>query len=102
MARPSRKVFNIADKTIEPVTRARAIYIGRTTAWGNPYPITDYITRENAIEMFRQWANHKIKIDKDWLLPLHNKDLLCHCKPLSCHGDILLIMARQDYLKTKQ
>lgn len=70
------------------------IYIGRGSKWGNPYKINDEIgmTREHVIELYRKWIIYTIKgkeLQKD-LHELEGKSLGCFCKPLNCHGDILI------------
>jgi len=69
-----------------------AIYIGRGTAWGNPYVVGVHGTREEVIKLFEELVlsdpNHLEK-----LLPLRGKDLLCSCAPKRCHGDVLLRLA---------
>lgn len=64
------------------------IYIGRGSKWGNPYHIGK-LTREEAIEKYREWILNKPELLKD-LHELKNKRLGCFCKPLDCHGDILI------------
>lgn len=69
------------------------VYIGRGTPWGNPFAIGDEgMSREIVIEKYTQYFNDKFLNDeqkrKD-LLSLRGKTLGCHCKPMSCHGDII-------------
>ena len=70
------------------------VYIGRGSKWGNPYKIDDKIgmTREHVIELYRKWFMYTIKgkeLQKD-LYELEGKNIGCYCKPLACHGDILV------------
>ncbi len=64
-------------------------YIGRASQWGNPFKIGKDGTREEVIEMYRRWI-----VDQQWLMDdlplLRGKVLGCHCKPLACHGDVLV------------
>jgi len=78
------------------VTKNYDIYIGRPSIWGNPYShlantLAEYkvTTREEAITNYKKW----ILTNEDLLkkLPeLKDKVLGCYCKPLSCHGDVLI------------
>jgi len=72
------------------------IYIGRGSAWGNPYVIGKDGNRAEVIEKYRVHAYNKWVEDQgygiDWLEPLKGKDLVCFCAPLACHGDVLLEM----------
>lgn len=74
------------------------IYIGRGSKWGNLYShkegtLAKFVvsTREEAIEKYREWIT---KGDGKHLLKhlgeLRGKTLGCWCKPLACHGDVLV------------
>ena len=74
---------------------AHVMYIGRGTAWGNPYyvgkPPENY-SREDVIDLFRAHFAQNILTDvrkRNALLSLRGYKLACHCKPLACHGDVL-------------
>ena len=75
------------------VSATAGIYIGRGSAWGNPYKIgvTGY-TRSEVIEEYRLYAQKRLEEEPAWLMPLVGKDLVRFCAPLSCHGDVLLEM----------
>lgn len=65
------------------------VYIGRGGQWGNPFKIGRDGTRAEVIEKYRKW----IKTQPHLLSQLHilkGKRLGCWCKPLDCHGDILV------------
>lgn len=70
-----------------------AVLIDRSTAWGNPHAITPTCSREEAIRRFRrdlQYSDEKRYVwMRENLHELKDKVLQCHCKPLSCHGDVL-------------
>jgi hypothetical protein len=76
------------------------VYIGRPSKWGNPFThkkdgktLAKYIVknREEAILAYKEWIT---KGEGSYLLTylheLKGKVLGCWCKPLSCHGDILV------------
>lgn len=65
------------------------IYIGRPTKWGNKFIIGKDGTREQVIEKYRVWLAGQWDL-LDALDELEGKVLGCHCKPLSCHGDIFV------------
>jgi len=69
-----------------------AVYIGRGSAWGNPYVIGKDGDREMVIMKFIRYAFEKQSMEPAWLIPLKNKNLVCFCAPLACHGDVLLEM----------
>lgn len=62
-----------------------AIYIGRTSPYGNPHFITPRMTRAMAIAAFERDVLPMLD-----LYPLEGRDLVCHCAPKPCHGDVLL------------
>lgn len=87
------------------------IYIGRGSNLGNPFthkPIgntkAEYQckTRDESIDMYGNWIENKVNIcDKkvfDALREIQMKSengtvyLVCYCKPLKCHGDIVKAM----------
>jgi hypothetical protein len=102
------KVLNM--KKIKKFTNDM-IYIGRPTVdtikhFGNPFSHLSYskasvivATREESISAFKQWidgTNYK-EVEPErrlWILnnldKLKNKDLVCWCSPLPCHGDVYL------------
>jgi hypothetical protein len=75
------------------------VYVGRPTKWGNPFShkagtLAKYQvrTREDAVSKYREWILNNPTLMKD-LPELKGKTLSCWCKPLACHGDILLELA---------
>ena len=68
------------------------VYIGRPSAWGNPYHISSTMTREEAITAYERL--HLLRFDPAKIrTALHEKILVCYCKPKPCHGDVLARIA---------
>ncbi len=65
------------------------IYIGRGTIWGNLFHIGRDGTRTEVIRKYKVDAI-KNKVIMQNLHKLVGKALGCHCKPLACHGDVLV------------
>jgi hypothetical protein len=66
-------------------------YIGRGSAWGNPFVIGKHGSRVEVIAQFRAYAEKRIQAEPEWLSPLKNKEaLVCFCAPLACHGEVLI------------
>lgn len=72
------------------------VYIGRPSKWGNPFShkegtLAKYrvFTREEAIQKYREWIMTQQHLLAD-LHELQGKRLGCWCKPLPCHGDVLV------------
>jgi len=72
-----------------------AVYVGRPSAWGNPYLINKMSSRADVVKMFRTYAEIRLGEEPSWLVPLRGKDLVCWCSPEPCHADILLQLANQ-------
>lgn len=69
------------------------VYIGRPSKWGNPFKNG---TREENIESYRKWI--MLQLDLLAQLPeLEGKTLGCFCKPLACHGDILVDLVKRRF-----
>lgn len=78
------------------------IYIGRPSKWGNPFSHKNNTlasfkveTREEAITKYHEWILTQAQLLAD-LHELRGKILGCYCKPLACHGDVLLAMANEN------
>lgn len=69
---------------------SNGIYVGRPSAWGNPFVIGKDGSREQVIELYRAWMEQQLALNPRWLDPLQGKDLVCWCAPLACHADLLL------------
>jgi hypothetical protein len=70
------------------------VYIGRGGQWGNPFIVGVDGTRSEVIDKYRQW----IKTQPQLLAQLHilrGKRLGCFCKPLACHGDVLVELCEE-------
>lgn len=74
------------------------VYIGRPSKFGNPFSHKDGTlakykvgSRQEAVEAYRKWITEGA--GKHLLNDLHelkDKTLGCWCKPLACHGDVLV------------
>lgn len=66
------------------------VRIDRTTKWGNPFPVTDTISRSDVLFRYVFYLRHAIESGELNISELSTaKRLGCWCKPLPCHGDIL-------------
>ena len=83
-----------------------AIYVGRPTKWGNPFPFGPdkyYKTREDAVAAYRYAVKlglREIPIWPEALSELRGHDLVCWCplvdetgNRVPCHADVLLELA---------
>src|SRR3990167_1904421 len=71
-----------------------AINIMRPSKWGNPFKITATVSRREAVAKFREYMT--VGVGKNLPLEeLRGKDLVCCCKPLACHGDVLVELANR-------
>lgn len=77
----------------------RAVYVGRPTKWGNPYPADLFGgSREKVVSQFWKYLHHEngAELMNAIRAELRGKDLACWC-PLDrpCHADVLLELANQ-------
>lgn len=70
-----------------------AVYIGRPSPWGNPFTIGKDGTRDEVLAKYRKWLRGQPMLVERIEKELRGKDLVCFCKPASCHGDTLLEIA---------
>ena len=76
------KVFNLKKEACD-------VYIGRGSKWGNPFKIGRDGNRDVVIKRYRQYLRrcpHLLAA----LPELEGRVLGCFCKPLACHGDVLV------------
>lgn len=65
------------------------------SVWANPFKVAkdDDASRNECIERYRQHLRNKMdagEITKEMILDLRGNTLGCWCKPLACHGDVLI------------
>ncbi len=65
------------------------IYIGRGSKWGNPFKIGPDGNRTEVINKYRVYIMNNKKL-MSCIDELKDKTLGCYCKPLACHGDVLI------------
>lgn len=74
------------------------VWIDRRSIFGNhPFKITKDCDREEAVRMYRVYFYNRIMHDEKFckaVEELKGKTLVCWCKPLECHGDVI-----QEYLE---
>lgn len=88
-----------------------AVYIGRKnikfgleeSIFKNPFYLKDNEPRGSTIEAYRQHIWIEVleeRITKKDILDLEGKDIVCYCKPKSCHGDV--VKALYLYVKNNE
>lgn len=100
-------MINIVNKHTYQKTNIDSLYIGRGSCLGNPFSHkentkAEFIvpSRDEAIEKYEQYlteqlkSNKKIKEEMNFIwkkvvLDMKPIDLICYCKPQSCHGDVI-------------
>lgn len=71
------------------------IYIGRPSKWGNPFSIGKDGNRDEVISKYEAYIMSRPDLINA-LPELQGKVLGCWCKPLACHGDILVRMIEDE------
>jgi hypothetical protein len=75
------KVYNKHHKNYPP----DAVYIGRGSPYGNPFPIDANNSRDEVCDRFEKEILPNLDVSR-----LAGKDLICFCSPKRCHGDSIL------------
>jgi hypothetical protein len=84
----------------------QVVWIDRMSKWGNPFShlrrsraSIQVRTRAEAIEHFRAWwyLPGQEQLRAEALVELKDKVLLCWCKPLGCHGDVIAEFVNNYY-----
>lgn len=70
-----------------------AVYVGRGSAFGNPFVIGHDGTRDEVIDQFRTWFLSRPRLVAKAKQELAGKDLVCFCAPNRCHAEVLLEIA---------
>lgn len=87
-----RKMPRVLNKKHDGIPEG-AVYVGRPTKWGNPYPITKECSRPRSIALYKIYL-----VDSGLIFnvdELRGRDLVCWCAPLDCHADVLLKLANR-------
>lgn len=83
------KVFN---KRHPDIPRG-AVYVGRPTKFGNPFPMRKESERNQCCDQYREWIYQQDDLLEEIRETLRGLDLVCWCAPKRCHADILLKIA---------
>ncbi len=77
----------------------RGVYIGRGSVFGNPYRIGKDGNRDQVLALYKRYLWSAVKDENELyhnIIKLCDKlvrdseiNLICHCAPLPCHGDII-------------
>lgn len=77
----------------DPKTPPGSVYIGRPSPFGNPYPINETTTREEAIRKYEEYFKKEMLTNKIFRAKVEKlrgaASLVCWCSPLPCHGNII-------------
>ena len=95
-AMPNAPLFEEDDSA-----KPQQIYIGRGSPLGNPFIIGPHGNRAQVIERYGYWLTGELRPDGnaairaeisriiDLAVQYQEVELICFCKPLSCHGDVI-------------
>lgn len=72
---------------------AGAVYVGRPTKWGNPFPMHAESERAAVIELYRAALAKSPQLVSAARRELGGKNLVCWCAPRACHADVLMEVA---------
>jgi hypothetical protein len=91
-APPAVPLPRVLNQHRDPIPKG-AVYIGRPSPWGNPFPITATQDREAVCDRFEAWLLTQPDLIARAKRELRGKDLVCYCAPCRCHGDTWLRIA---------
>jgi len=90
-------VTNLKDKMKTTIVNLKNskydVYIGRGSIYGNPFRMYKESQRTEVIEKYEKYFIDRIINDEHFasaIYELKGKVLGCYCKPLVCHGDIIV------------
>ena len=72
-----------------------AVSIGRPSKFGNPFIIGVHGDRNEVCDKFDTYWEQHPELQQAAKEELKGKDLVCFCKPLRCHGDIIIKTANE-------
>jgi hypothetical protein len=73
-----------------------AVYIGRGSAFGNPFVIGKDGDRDEVCDKYEKMVRSDPDLIRKIRDELEGKDLICFCAPKRCHGDLLLKIANEE------
>jgi len=72
------------------------VLIARPSKWGNPFIVGRDGNREQVIKMYEVHLRRRPDLLAS-LPELVGKRLGCYCKPLPCHGDVLIRLFKEFF-----
>lgn len=73
------------------------VKVDRSTKWGNPYPVGNGRTPEQAVAAFEDHFDNSPGLREAAYRELRGKNIGCWCGlDQPCHGDVLLELANKD------
>jgi hypothetical protein len=74
------------------------VYIGRGSPFGNPFVIGTHGDRAEVIRKYKAWFTKQLSDHNFYqqVQQLRGKTLGCFCKPLPCHGDVIVEYLEQN------
>jgi hypothetical protein len=73
------------------------VLIARPSKWGNPFMVGRDGNRAQVIRMYEIHVRRRPDLIAA-LTELVGKRLGCYCKPLPCHGDVLILLLKELFL----
>jgi hypothetical protein len=66
------------------------VYIGRGSIFGNPFVMGRDGDRTTVIQKYREYALKNPRLLREIAILPEDAILGCFCKPLACHGDVIV------------
>ena len=77
----------------------KGLIVDRSTVFGNPFKVGVHGERSECVELYREWIwkDEQLSLRERMKKELRGCDaLLCWCKPLACHGDVIIEVLREE------
>jgi hypothetical protein len=89
-------------------THKDAVYIGRPSPLGNPFPITKSQSRDAVCDLYDQWFSQRVAESDPAIMQELNRlhqlgkqrgilKLGCFCSPYRCHGETIKEYLEQNH-----
>ena len=78
---------------------AYEVYVGRPSAYGNPWSLDTDGSRETVVAKFRDWFSRNPDFIRFVRRTLEGKTLGCWCSPNACHADVLAEFANDESIR---
>ena len=91
-------------KVVNRRLEKETVYIGRGSVFGNPFVLSNTCSREQSIAEYANYVSEEAQLSVLRAIYALPKDAVlgCYCKPLACHGDVIIAIWEALHSLTKE